>query len=55
MEIRYESELGNNDLEYQAGLIANNNSINNIIEFPPAIYNPANFQPEIIIKYFQSI
>lgn len=55
MEIRYESELGNNDLEYQAGLIANNNSINNIIEFPPSIYNPANFHPEIIIKYFQSI
>ena len=32
MEIRYEQELANNDLEYQAGLIANDNSINNIIE-----------------------
>ena len=55
MEIRYEQELANNDLEYQAGLIANDNSINNIIESPPPIYNPANFQPETIIKYFQSI
>ena len=55
MEIRYEQELANNDLEYQAGLIANDNSINNIIESPPPIYNPANFQPEVIIKYFQSI
>ena len=55
MEIRYEPELSNNDLEYQAGLISNDNSGNNIIESPPLIYNPANFQPELIIKYFQSI
>jgi len=43
------------DLEYKTELIANENSLNNIIESPPPIYNLANFQQEIIIKYFQSI
>ena len=55
MEIRNEPELSNDDLEYQAGLIDNDNAINNIIQSPPLIYNPANFQSELIIKYFQSI
>ena len=55
MEIRNEPELSNDDLEYQAGLIDNDNAINNIIQSPRLIYNPSNFQSELIIKYFQNI
>ena len=55
MEIRNEPELSNDDLEYQAGLIDNDNAINNIIQSPLLIYNLENFQSELIIKYFQSI
>ena len=35
--------------------MTNENTINSLLEEPPAIYNPSTFQGGIIIKYFQNI
>ena len=44
-----------NDKEYEIGLLKEDNSINEIIEEPPQIYNPAIFDSKKIINYFQKV
>lgn len=51
--MNYNSELENNDREYQKGLVNDIEMIKENIEEPSIIYYPAYFQPEIIIKYLQ--
>ena len=51
--MNYNSELENNDKEYQKCLTNDIEMIKENIEEPSIIYNPAYFHPEIIIKYLQ--
>ena len=50
MKLEYQIELEGNDNEYKKGLIPNTNLINQINEEPPSIYNPPQFQTNIIIN-----
>ena len=54
MDIEYEHELKNNDTEYKNLLSKDIEYISENNETPPKIYNPASFQPEIIIKYLKN-
>lgn len=55
MDIEYDSELSNNDIECKKGLSPKENNINNIIDEPPIVYNPNSFAPEVIIHYWQKL
>ena len=54
MDIEEIENLKDNDEEFRAGLgernIMNNDNLN---ENPPNIYNPAQYQSELLINYFQ--
>ena len=54
MDIEENENLKANDEEFRSGLrernIMNNDNLN---ENPPNIYNPAQFQSELLINYFQ--
>ena len=54
MDIEYDHELANNDIEYKMGLSPIDNNINNILEEPPIAYNPQSFESEVIIHFLQN-
>ena len=54
MDIDYEYEFSNNDIEYKKGLSSIKNTISNIIEEPPITYNSHSFESKVIIHYFQN-
>ena len=54
MEIEFDNELEENDKEYTEGLIPFTNIIEPNSESLPNIYNPAQFQDNVIIKYLQN-
>ena len=54
MVIKIQSDFLENDKEYTEGLIPFSNVVNHILDVPPIIYNPAQFQPKIIINYLKN-
>ena len=56
MEIEEVENLIENDKDFKEGIDQGNINLNNddINEIPPTIYNPVQFQTEILINYFQN-
>ena len=54
MDIEYDENLRNNDLEYERGLEGPEILIPIINENPPTIYNPISFQTELIVQFMQN-
>ena len=56
MEIEEVENLIENDKDFKEGIDQVNINLNNddINEIPPTIYNPVQFQTEILINYFQN-
>ena len=56
MEIEEEENLFENDKNFKEGINQGNININNdeLNEIPSNIYNPVQFQTEILINYFQN-
>ena len=54
MDIEYDENLRNNDIEYEKGLEGPEILIPLINENPPTIYNPISFQTELIVQFMQN-
>lgn len=54
MKIDLDDELKENDEEYTKGLLPFTNIIEQNSDSPPNIYNPAQFQENVIIKFLQN-
>ena len=52
--IRTHQAGAKNDKEYTEGLIPFSNVVNHMLDVPSSIYNPAQFQPKIIINYLKN-